>query len=56
MWLMPPTRKIQMTDLALGCSWNALGGVPPRRADDAVAGQHRAQRQAGEAHADVGEK
>ncbi len=56
-WLTPPQRKIQMTALAFGTvrgSRDVLleaGGLDRR-----LAGQHRTQGQAGEAHARVGQE
>ena len=50
----------QMTLLAFGgkCGWPSGGGhaADSSASHDAVLGQHRAQRQAGEAQADVGEE
>ena len=60
-WLVPPTMNSQITFLALGGKCGCPSGGASRRGRplgprDAVAMQHRAQGQAGEAHAHVGQE
>ena len=57
-WLAPPIMNSQMTLLALGAKVRLAVGRRPagRFAGEPVAMQHGAQRQAGEAHAHIGQK